>query len=190
MSTGYGYGSSPLELLACSAMLSGLVYLDEFTYSCSWVAGTSSALTPSGDVTQNIQINSDSDFIAQTYNLVASGNTVGTIAGLPDLMIQITRAGSGRNIMDQPQRTLNFLGNFWSGGNNADPVFSSNANHPGWLSISSLYQGNSTVSIRLQNPSTTFAPLRVDFAMKGFKCFYQTNANGQTGNRQQIFHAL
>ena len=190
MSTGYGYGSSPLELLAASAMLSGLVYLDEFTYSCSWIAGTSSALVPNGDVTQNIQINSDSDFIAQTYNLVASGTQAGTIAGLPDFLITITRAGSGRNIMDQPQRVLNFCGNYWAGGNNSDPTFSSLANTPGWLSISSLYQGNSTVSVRLQNPSSTFAPLRVDFAMKGFKAFYQTNAQGVTGNRQQIFHAL
>jgi hypothetical protein len=31
---------------------------------------------------------------------------------------------------------------------------------------------------------------RVDFSMRGFKVFYQTNAQGVTGNRQMIFGAL
>jgi hypothetical protein len=185
----FGYGSSPLELMACQAMLQGLVYLDEFTYSTFWQAGTSSALLPNGDNTQRIQINSDSDFIAQQYNLVSSGTSLDMVGGLSDFMITITRAGSGRDIMNNPQRVLNFCGNYWNGGNVGDGTFSSLANFPGYLPITSLYQGNSTVSIRLQNP-TTFAPARVDFAMKGFKVFYQTSRSGVTGNRQDIFHAL
>jgi hypothetical protein len=182
----WGYGSSPLELMACQAMIQGLVYLDEFTYSTFWQSGTSSALPANGDVTQRIQINSDSDFIAQQYNIFANGGSANDILGLPDYLITITRAGSGRDIMNNPQKVMNFAGNYFNGTEN---VTSNAANFPGWLSITSLYQGNSTVSIRLQNP-TSAAPFRVEFAMKGFKVFYQTNRQGVTGNRQDIFHAL
>lgn len=188
----YGYGTSPLELLACQAMVEGLVYLDEFTYSTSWQAGTPTALGPAGDVTTTIQINSDSDFIAQEYNLFTNGATANDIGGLADFLITITRAGSGRNIMNQAQKTMNLCGNYLGfspqGANPPNVVLG--ANNPGRLPITSLYQGNSTVSIRLQNQSTTFAPWRVDFAMRGFKVFYQTARNGRTGNRQDIFHAL
>jgi len=170
--------------MACNAMLACLVYLDEFTYSCFWQAGTPSALPPGGDVTQTIQINSDSDFVAQEYNLTTDTGIDQTVA-LPDFFIQITRAGSGRNIMNMPQRVANFCGNY--AGYSAT---TQNANFPGKLSITSLYQGNSTVQVRLQNRSTTFSPARVDFAMKGFKTFYQANKQGQVGNRQDIFHAL
>lgn len=180
-----GYGSSPLEILACQAMVAGLVYLDEFTYSATWQAGSPTALlpAPNGDKTVNIQINSDSDFIAQEYNICTDLETANLFGGFPDFLIQITRSGSGRNIMDQPQRTANFCGNY-----SLSPEVPS-ANNPGRLSITSLYQGNSTIGVRLINRSTE-APFRVDFAMKGFKVFYQTNSAGQTGNRQQIFHAL
>lgn len=186
----YGYGASPLEILACQAMVAGLIYTDEFTYSTSWISGTPTALLPGGDVTTSIQINSDSDFIAQEYNLVSSGPDVNTVQGLPDFLITLTRAGSGREIMNNPQRVLTFCGNYLGYVSGATAPLVLGANNPGRLSITSLYQGNSTVRIRLQNPSTTLTPFRVDFAMKGFKVFYQTAANGQTGNRQQIFHAL
>jgi len=182
----FGYGSSPLEILACQAMISGLVYLDEFTYSCAWQAGTSSALTAGGDMTQRIQVNSDSDFVAQRYNLYVTGGTGDDIVGLDDYSITITRAGSGRDIMNNPQKVFNFLGNYFNGNQS---VISNSVNFPGWLGITSLYQGNSTVSIRLQNP-TTRTPFRVEFSMSGFKVFYQTNRQGVTGNRQDIFHAL
>lgn len=181
----FGYGSSPLEVLAAQAMVNGLVYLDEFTYSTFWQLGDTSALPANGEMTQRIQINSDSDFIAQSYNLVANGISANDILGLPDYSITITRAGSGRDIMNNPQKVLNFCGNYFNG----NGAGGNSANFPGWKSISSLYQGNSTVSIRLQNP-TSLAPYRVEFAMVGFKVFYQTNRSGQTGNRQDIFHAL
>lgn len=182
----FGYGSSPLEILACQAMVSGLVYLDEFTYSTFWQAGTDTALAAGGDKTTRIQINSDSDFIAQQYNLYVTGGGGDDIVGLDDYFITITRAGSGRDIMNNPQKVFNFLGNYFRGNQS---VIANGTNTPGWKSITSLYQGNSTVSIRLQNP-TTRTPFRVEFAMVGFKVFYQTNRAGQTGNRQDIFHAL
>jgi hypothetical protein len=183
----WGYGSSPLELMACQAMIQGLAYLDEFTYSTFWQAGTSSALLAGGDNTQRIQINSDSDFVAQQYNLYVTGGLGGDdIIGMDDYMITITRAGSGRDIMNNPQKVFNFCGNYFNGNQS---VTANALNFPGWLSITSLYQGNSTVSIRLQNP-TSRTPFRVEFAMKGFKVFYQTSRSGVTGNRQDIFHAL
>jgi hypothetical protein len=183
----WGYGSSPLELLACQAMVQGLVYLDEFSYSTFWEAGTSSELTAGTDKTQRIQINSDSDFIAQRYNLFANGATLDEILGLPDYLITITRAGSGRDVMNNPIKTQNFCGNFFNGMGSS--ALGNSANFPGYLPITSLYQGNSTVSIRLQN-TTSLTPARVEFVMSGFKVFYQTNRQGQVGNRQDIFHAL
>lgn len=185
----YGFGSSPLELLARDAMVQGLVYLDEFTYSAVWQAGTNTALTQGGDKTVNIQINSDSDFIAQQYQLIAEGEEPDSIVGLANFLITITRAGSGRDIMNQAQKVQNLCGNYLGFGEGATSA-PYGANFAGYLPITSLYQGNSTVAIRLQNPSQTFAPRRVDFAMRGFKVFYQTARDGRTGNRQDIFHAL
>jgi hypothetical protein len=168
-------------------MIQGLVYLDEFTYSTFWQAGTSSALQVGGDNTQRIQINSDSDFIAQSYNMFVTGGQGGDdIVGLDSYLITITRAGSGRDIMNNPQSVFNLVGNYFDGNQS---VIANAVNFPGYLPITSLYQGNSTVSIRLQNP-TSRAPFRVEFAMRGFKVFYQTSRDGRTGNRQDIFHAL
>jgi len=172
------YGSSPLELLASAAMLKGLAYLDEFTYSAAYITGTPTSLLAATTVDVQIQINSDSDFVAQEYNLTG-WSAVGTIVNQPDILITIIRSGSGREIFSQFQHVLNICGNY---------AFT-DRNYPGKMPISSLFQGNLTVTVRLQNRSAVNFN-RVDFAMRGFKVFYQTNANGQTGNRQDIFHAL
>lgn len=183
----YGYGSSPLEILACQAMVQGLIYTDQFYYKCDWVAGTPTGLPANGDKTSTIQINSDSDFIAQEYHLSVTQANGDQFVTLPPLLITITRAGSGRDIMNGPIVVTNLCGNF--GGYALQTGNVAFANFPGRLSITSLYQGNTTVSVRLQNP-TNVAFQRVDFVMSGFKAFYQTNQAGQTGNRQDVFHAL
>lgn len=183
----YGYGCSPLELLACQAMVQGLIYMDEFSYSTTWLTGTTSAMTAGGDVTTNIQINSDSDFVAQEYNFamqIAAGDSFIVLPA--SFSFQLTRAGSGRNIMNEPQLVGNICGNY--GYAVQSPTIQS-ANGSGRLPTTALYQGNSTVSVRLQNP-TTIAPFKIQFTMRGFKVFYQTSAQGITGNRQSIFHAL
>jgi len=172
------YGSSPLELLASAAMLKGLAYLDEFTYSAAYLTGTPTSLLSGATVDVQLQINSDSDFVAQEYNLTA-WSAVGTLTPLPDILITIIRSGSGREIFNQFQHVANICGNY----------FATDRNYPGKMPISSLYQGNLTVTVRLQNRSAVNFN-RVDFCMRGFKVFYQTNATGQTGNRQDIFHAL
>jgi hypothetical protein len=172
------FGASPLESLAREAMLQGLVYMDEFTYSAAWITGTTTALGASATVDVQVQINSDSDFIAQQYNLTA-WTALDTILVSPDYLITLIRSGSGRELMNQAQHVANFAGNYRS----------ASSNFPGDMPISSLYQGNGSVTVRLQNRTVTAAN-RVDFALRGFKVFYQTNAQGQTGNRQMIFGAL
>lgn len=172
------FGTSPLELMACDAMLRGLVYLDEFAYSAAWITGTGTALGASSTVDVQIQINNDSDFVALEYNLTA-WSALDTIIAAPDYLITIVRSGSGREIFNQAQPVSNLCGNYRSG----------SASFPGRLPVSSLYQGNGTVTVRLQNRTVTAAN-RVDFTMRGFKVFYQTNAQGETGTRANIFHAL
>jgi hypothetical protein len=173
-----GFGTSPLEIMASAAMLKGLCYLDEFTYSVSWIAGTTTALGVSATVPIQLFINSDSDFICQEYNLVAF-TALDTIIVSPDYLISIVRSGSGRELMNQQQHVGNLCGNYRS----------ASASAPGRNPISSLYQGNLNVTITLANRTVTAANF-VSLALRGFKVFYQTNAQGQTGNRQDIFHAL
>jgi hypothetical protein len=176
------FGSSPLELLATAAMLKGLCYLDEFTYSARFDNTTNTGLAANGTTDVQIFINSDSDFIAQQYNL-AAWSTAGTLVNAPDLTLTIIRSGSGREIFQQAQPVINICGNYADG----------DRNYPGILPISSLYQGNGNVTVRLANRTATnfnTGTARIDFSMRGFKVFYQTNAEGQTGNRQDIFHAL
>ena len=173
-----GFGTSPLELLASAAMLKGLVYLDEFTYSAAWITGTPTALGANATQAVQIQINSDSDFIAQEYNLTA-WTAAETQYAARDFLISLTRSGAGRELFSQAQPVNNICGNYSIGSTNL----------PGKNPISSLYQGNGTVTVTLQSRSAS-AMNRVDFTMRGFKVFYQTNAAGVTGNRQDIFHAL
>jgi hypothetical protein len=177
------FGTSPLELMACDAMLQGLVYIDEFTYSAAWIAGTPTALGALATVDVPIQINSDSDFIVQEQNISvitvteASPEDLHECVACPDLLLTIIKAGSGREVMNQAQPVQNILGNYFS------------ANFPGRKSVTALWQGNNTITCRLQNRTTT-AFDRIDISFLGFKVFYQTNAAGQQGTRQSIFHGF
>jgi hypothetical protein len=176
------FGSSPLEILAAAAMLKGLVYLDEFTYGARFDPTTNTGLGANTQAQVTVQINSDSDFIALQYNLEAF-STAGTLVAAPDFTVLLTRSGAGRNIMDQPVPVINYCGNY---------AFN-DRNYPGYLPISSLYQGNGSVQVQLTNRTATnfnTGTARVDFTFRGFKVFYQTNSQGQTGNRQDIFYAL
>ena len=176
------FGTSPLEILASAAMLKGLAYLDEFTYGARFDNVIGTGLPANGQAQVGIPINSDSDFIAIQYNLEA-WSAAGTIVNAPDLLILLTRSGAGRNVMDNPVPVINFCGNY---------AFT-DRNYPGFLPISSLHQGNGLLTVQLTNRTATnfnTGTARIDFTMRGFKCFYQTNAQGQTGNRQDIFHAL
>jgi len=158
------------------------VYLDEFTYSVSWIAGSATGLGANAVQAVQLQINSDSDFICQEYNL-AAWSTAGTQVGNPDFLLLITRSGAGRDIFNAAQPVVNICGNYAI----------ASANYPGKAPISSLYQGNGNVTFTLTNRTATnfnAGTARIDLSMRGFKVFYQTNSQGQTGNRQDIFHAL
>lgn len=163
------FGTSPLEILACEAMLGGLVYLDQFTYSAAWTS--SNPLTTTGTIPVNIQIDGDSDFIMQSVNLTAftSANPPVVISS-PNYLITISRAGSGRQIMNQPQHVQNLCGNYW------------NNSFPGVWPMPGLLQAKNTITVALQNLSTA-QPGRVDVALVGFKVFYR----GST-DRTQVFN--
>lgn len=172
-----GFGVSPLELMACEAMLAGVAFLDEFVYSAAWIATTATELPALGTVDVQIQINSDSDFIFQEANLVDFFE--GDIVDNPNLLLTIIRAGSGREVMNQAQHVLNITGSHQSLGR-----------VPGRKPMPGLIQANSTLTCRLQN-LTSDVPDRVDLALLGFKVFYIVDqVTGRAGNRQTIFHAL
>lgn len=173
-----GYGVSPLEIMAADAMLQGIAYLDEFTYSAAWITGTATALGSGATVPAQIQINGDSDFIVQEMNITAFDNAAPpVIVASPNLLLTITRSGAGREIMNQAQHVMNICGGYQTN------RFPSKKPMPGLINKSNNLQ------LTLQNLSTTVFS-RVDIALIGFKVFYVQNAQGVTGDRQAIFHAL
>jgi len=171
-----GYGVSPIELQACEAALAGLVYLDDFTYSAIWQGPT--ALGSLQTITVPIQINGDSDFVVQESNIIAYDNQSTPVnVAVPNLLITITRAGSGREIMDSAQHVNNLLGNYTP------------ALNPGRNPMPSLWNAKNTINITLQNLTTTVFG-RIQTSFRGFKVFYIANQAGQVGDRTAIFHAL
>lgn len=166
------FGTSPLELMACEAMLQGLVFIDEFTYSARFTSAT--ALASLNQAQIDILINGDSDFIVQEQNFLAYDATP-TLVADPNVLITVTRGGSGRQMMSQSQSLLTWGGNY------------SGAKVPGRKPAPGFFLKSQTISIKLENLTTTNFN-RIDIAFKGFKVFYITNNQGQTGDRTQIFH--
>jgi len=170
-----GFGVSPLELMAADAMLQGLVFLDEFIYSAAWIANTATSLTSLATVEVQIQINGDSDFVVQEQNLVAFAD--GDAVDDANLLLTMTRAGSGREIMSQAQHVLNITG-----------AYSQNK-FPARKPMAGLINANNLLTCKLQNLTTTNYD-RVDLALIGFKVFYITSDDGRQGSRRAVFHAM
>ncbi len=175
-----GFGVSPLELMASDAMLKGLVYLDEFTYSVSFVTGTDAAIGSGNTKEIQMLINGDSDFIVQEQNIVAYDSASPAVAVVnPNLLATITRAGSGRQIMNQAQHVSNIFGSYIG------------TKYPGRRPMPGLWLAANTITVKLQNLSTTVFS-RVDVAFTGYKIFYTTvdlpDGSRETGNRKMIFH--
>lgn len=164
------YGDSPVELLAANAMLAGLIYCESFTYSAQWLTGTASALAANGTTDVQIQVNSDSDFVIQEMNFV-SWSAADTIIGMPDYLLNIVMAGSGRQIFDKSQGIAVQCG-----------AYTLNKT-PGKLPFPRLIQANNTVTNTLQNRTGT-ACNRAELAFRGFKVFYLK------ADRRDVFHAL
>jgi len=171
-----GFGVSPIELQASDAALMGIVYLDDFTYSAIWQGPTQ--LGSLATVTVPIQINGDSDFVVQESNLIAYDNQSTPVnVAVPNLLVTITRAGAGREVMDSPQHVSNVFGNYTP------------ALNPGRNPMPSLWNARNTINVQLQNLTTTVFG-RIQASFRGFKVFYIQNSKGQTGDRTSIFHAL
>ncbi len=164
------FGSSPVELMAANAMLRGQIYCESFSYSAAWLTGTASALGAAATVDQQIQINSDSDFVMQSWNGVAY-SAVDTPIVAPDYLVNPVLAGSGRQLFDRAQDWVTFVGNF-----SVNRV-------PGLNTFPRLIQANNTFTLTLTNRTNTAAN-RVLLALKGFKVFYMT------ANRKDVFHVL
>ncbi len=171
-----GFGVSPLEIMASDAYLRGLCWCDEFMYSAIF-SGTT-ALAASVNMSVQILINGDSDFIVQERDLVAF-SADHAIAPDPNIEVTLVRGGSGREVMNQPQHVLNTFGSFASN------------KQPGRMPFSAFLGRAQILTVKLNNLSTV-AFERIDVTFKGFKVFYlqSTDKNGNivTGNSQNIFH--
>lgn len=168
-----GYGSSPLEIMACNAMLAGEIYCQFFTYSAVFLGATALGATSTVDVP--VPINADSDFVLQELNLT-SFTAADTPEVDPDYTLMLTVAGSGRQLMDRAQTVQNLCGSFLinkAGGNQ--------------LPFPVLIQANNTLTVTLTNRSAVAAN-RVDVSLIGFKVFYIGEPS--IANRRQIFHVL
>lgn len=174
-----GFGVSPLEIMASDAMLRGIVYLDQFDYSASWIVGTGTALGAApASVQAQIQINGDSDFIVQEMNLTAFDNGAPpAVVVNPNLLLTVTRSGAGRELMNAPQHVLNVCGSYVG------------TRYPAKLPCPGLLNKSNNLTLSLQNLSTTVFS-RVDVVFRGFKVFYVQSPEGVIGNRQMVFHAL
>ena len=163
------FGTSPIELLACDAMLRGEVFCNGFVYSARWLTGTSSALGANATVDQPIQITAEADFVVQEMNLTA-WSAAGTLVADPDLTINIA-ISSGRPLFNQEQTVRDVCGSFVA------------AEFPHVLPMPRLIPAQSTLTVTLANRTGT-AWNRVTLSLVGFNVYYQT------ATRQQIFHVI
>lgn len=168
------YGTSPLEIMACDAMLKGLIYCYGFTYSALWFGAT--ALGANAAVNQVTQISADSDFVIQRMNLL-SYTAADTPEVNPDFTLNLTIAGTGTNLMDAPQHVNNILGNFFDN------------RVPNDIPMPILIPANNNVTAQLTNRSAV-AQNFTQLSYVGFRVKYLTDQNGNPTTRQQVFHVL
>jgi hypothetical protein len=168
------YGTSPIEIMACSAMLNRQIYCFNFSYSAQWFGST--ALGANGTQSIPTQITSDSDFVIQRMNLV-SFSAAGTKTVDPDFTLLLTVAGTAVNLMDQAQPILNICGNF-------------SLNYvPNDLPFPIVIPANNTLNSTLVN-RTAVAQNLTQLTFTGFKVKYLTNSDGSPTSRQQVFNIL
>lgn len=165
-----GFGASPIELMTTDAMLRGEIFCAEFSYSAAWITGTATALGANATVDVQIQINSDADFVVQEMNFL-SFSAAGTVIALPDYLLTLVVAGSGRQIMNQAQPIRTLCGSY------------ATSDVPGRLPFPLLLGANTTFTCTLAN-RTAVASNRADLVFRGYTVKYTG------GNRQQIFHTM
>lgn len=165
------FGTSPIELLACDAMLRGNILCNSYIYPIDFLTGTNSAIGASGNVTVPQQISSEADFVCQRIAATCWGSAAGTLLQDPDYTINITIA-SGRPWFNTAMVLRNLCGTFAA------------AEKPDSLPFPRLIPLNSTLTVNVVNRTGTAANL-LEVALIGFNVYYQ---NGTT--RAQVFHVL
>lgn len=168
------FGTSPIEIMACNAMLQGLVYCYGFHYSALFFGATALGASATANVTT--QITSDSDFVIQRINLV-SFTAVDTPEVNPDYTLLLTIAGNAVNLMDQPQHVNNICGNF------------EDNRVPNDLTFPILIPANNNLAAQLVNRSAVAANY-VQITYAGFKVKYLGHQDGTPTTRQEVFHVL
>ena len=163
------FGTSPLEIMACNAMLQRKVYCFGFTYS-ALLFGTN-ALGVSATVNVTTPITADSDFVIQRINMV-SYTALDTPEVNPDFTIQLTIAGNAINLFDQPQHVNNVCGNFFDN------------RVPNDLPFPILIIANQNLTNQVIN-RTVVAQNYTLFSYVGFKVKYLGNTT-----RDEVFHVL
>lgn len=124
---------------------------DVFIYSVEWTE-----LAASETETQDIAVESDSDFLATAINLRAyDADSPETILDDNPFLVTIFDNGSGRRLMNRATHVDNFMGS---------------GQLPGYLPFPKLFPRASTVSTTLQNLDTQNAYV-VKLSYLGFKIF-------------------
>lgn len=169
-----GFGTSPVELMACDAMLKRQIYCFGFSYSALWFGAT--ALGANG--TQNIptQVTADCDFVIQRMNLV-SFTAAGTVSANSDFTLLLSLAGSAVNLMDQAQSVQNVTGNFLDN------------RVPNDLPFPIIVPANNTLNSTLVNRTNT-AQNFTQLTFTGFKVKYLSNPDGSPTTRTQVFNII
>jgi hypothetical protein len=168
------YGPSPIEIMACQAMLNGQIYAYGFNYSALWFGAN--ALGANGTVNVTTQITADSDFVIQRMNFV-SFSAAGTVSANSDFTLLLTIAGNAINLMDQAQSIQNITGNFLDN------------RVPNDLPFPILIPANNSLTAQLVN-RTNVAQNFSQLTYSGFKVKYLTNPDGSPTTRTQVFHVL
>lgn len=134
-------------------------YIDDyFVYTATF-----SAIAPGTIQTQNINIEADSDFIAERisqYTVLDYGSTTGETHATrfnSYLKVSIKDSGSGRDLQDEPV----FL-----------QSISGNGQLPFVLPVPRWFKANSTINIRVENEGTADTYAECQIAFIGIKRFY------------------
>jgi hypothetical protein len=138
------------------------VSLIPFFYSTQFTGNVVATLTT---VAQNIQIQSDSDYVARYMTItVYNSPNILVLNGLAPLTINLFDSGSGRTLFDNPQAIQNVMGGapgtIAGGGGYAPFIFP----EP-WL-----IRAGGTIQVSLSNLGTFTYP-RVDVSLPGIKAF-------------------
>lgn len=145
---------SPYLAILYSQFLARKVWLESFTFSCTWNTLAANAAGQQALMTIDPSI----DFIALEMNLT-SFSAVGAVVATPDYLLEVQEKSGNNNWSDGAIHVSNWTGQTRDGG--ASP----------WRFPFERYiRGNNTVQFKLTNNTATAA--RVDLALNGIRVTY------------------